>query len=130
VTSNSVATVESLFGNNGRRVADSMKIPTQRIRAKYDSLGMPVAAFDAIFLPISSLEEIGIVTSQLRYFNFQAQLLGNGNWYEPNELEQQRQYCNGINLHGRYYWMRSTSSINSSQSNFDSSSQKILPRIP
>jgi ABC-type branched-subunit amino acid transport system substrate-binding protein len=104
VTSNSVATVESLFGNNGRRVADSMKIPTQRIRAKYDSLGMPVAAFDAIFLPISSLEEIGIVTSQLRYFNFQAQLLGNGNWYEPNELEQQRQYCNGIIFTADTYW--------------------------
>jgi ABC-type branched-subunit amino acid transport system substrate-binding protein/TolA-binding protein len=96
VTLSSVATVESLFGDDGRHVADSMKIPTQRIRAKYDSLGLPVAAFDAIFLPISSSEEIGIVTSQLRYFNFQAQLLGNGSWYEPNELEQHRQYSNGV----------------------------------
>ena len=96
VTSNAVATVESLFGDDGRRVADSMNIPTQRIRAKYDSLGLPVAAFDAIFLPISSSEEIGIVTSQLRYFNFQSQLLGNGNWYEFNELEQHRQYSNGV----------------------------------
>ena len=104
VTSNSAATVESLFGDDGRRVADSMKIPTQRIRAKYDSLGMPVAAFDAIFLPISSSEEIGIVTSQLRYFNFQAQLLGNGNWYEPNELEQHRQYSNGVIFTTDTYW--------------------------
>jgi ABC-type branched-subunit amino acid transport system substrate-binding protein len=96
VTSSSIATVESLFGDDGRHVADSMRIQTQRIRAKYDSLGMPVAAFDAIFLAISSAEEIGIVTSQLRYFNFQTQLLGNGNWYEPNELEQHRQYSNGV----------------------------------
>jgi ABC-type branched-subunit amino acid transport system substrate-binding protein len=96
VTLNCVATVESLFGDDGKKTADSMKIPTQRMRAKYDSLGLSVAAFDAIFLAISSSEEIGIVTSQLRYFNFQAQLLGNGNWYEPNELEQHRQYSNGV----------------------------------
>ncbi len=104
VTSNTVATVESLFGDNGKHVADSMRIPTQRIRAKYDSLGLPVAAFDAIFLPISSSEEIGIVTSQLRYFNFQAQLLGNGNWYEPNELEQHLQYSNGVIFTTDTYW--------------------------
>ena len=81
-----------------------MKIPTQRVKAKYDSLGMPVAAFDAIFVPISSSEEIGIVTSQLRYFNFQAQLLGNGNWYEPNELDQHRQYSNGVIFTADTYW--------------------------
>jgi len=104
VASNCVATVESLFGENGKRVADSMRIPTQRVKAKYDSLGLPVAAFDAIFLPISSSEEIGIVTSQLRYFNFQAQILGNGNWYEPNELEQHRQYSNGVIFTTDTYW--------------------------
>jgi ABC-type branched-subunit amino acid transport system substrate-binding protein len=104
VTSNSVATVESLFGDDGRRVADSMRIPTQRIRAKYDSLAMPVTAFDAIFVPVSSSEEIGIVTSQLRYFNFQTQLLGNGNWYEPTELEQHRQYSNGVIFSTDTYW--------------------------
>ena len=104
VTSNSMATVESLFGNDGKRVADSMKILTQRVRARYDSLGMPVAAFDAIFLPISSSEEIGIVTAQLRYFNFQAQLLGTGNWYEPNELQQHLQYSNGVIFTTDTYW--------------------------
>jgi ABC-type branched-subunit amino acid transport system substrate-binding protein len=104
VTFSSIATVESLFGENGRHVADSMKIPTQRIRAKYDSLGLPVAAYDALFLPISSPEEIGIVASQLRYFNFQTQLYGNGIWYEPNELEQHRQYTNGVIFTTDTYW--------------------------
>jgi ABC-type branched-subunit amino acid transport system substrate-binding protein len=104
VALNSAVTVESLFGENGRRVADSMRIATQRIRAKYDSLGMPVAAFDGIFLPISSSEEVGIVASQLRYFNFQTQLYGNGNWYESNELEQHRQYSNGIIFTTDTYW--------------------------
>jgi hypothetical protein len=104
VTSNCVATVESLFGDDGKRVVDSMKIPTQRIKAKYDSLGLAVTAFDAIFLPISSSEEIGIVTSQLRYFNFQAQLLGNGNWYEPSELQQHLQYSNGVIFTTDTYW--------------------------
>ena len=104
VTSNSLATVESLFGDDGKRVADSMNIPNQRIRAKYDSLGMAVTAFDAIFLPIASSEEIGVVTSQIRYFNFQTQLLGNGNWYEPDELEQYLQYSNGVIFTTDTYW--------------------------
>jgi ABC-type branched-subunit amino acid transport system substrate-binding protein len=102
--SNGVATVESLFGARGRDIADSMAIATQRIKAKYDSLGLPVTAYDGIFLPISSLEEIGIVTSQLRYFNFQTQLYGNGNWNEPNELEQHRQYSNGVVFATDTYW--------------------------
>ena len=104
ITSNAVATVESLFGDDGRRLADSLHIPTQRIRAKYDSLGMPVAAYDAIFVPLSSAQEIGVVTSQLRYFNFQSQLLGTGNWYEPTELEQNRQYSNGVIFATDSYW--------------------------
>lgn len=104
MTSNAAATVESIFGDGGRRVVDSLHIPTQRIRAKYDSLGMPVASIDAIFVPLSSAQEIGIVTSQLRYFNFQSQLLGTGNWYEPTELEQNRQYSNGVIFATDSYW--------------------------
>ena len=91
-----MASVEFLFGASGRRVADSLRIPYHRMRARYDSLGVPVTNIDALFLPISSPAEIGVVCSQLRYFNFQTQLLGTGNWYDANELEQNRQYANGV----------------------------------
>jgi branched-chain amino acid transport system substrate-binding protein len=68
----------------------------QRVRMKQDSLGIPVTNIDAIFLPIAASSEIGIVTSQLRYFNFQALMLGTGNWQDLTELEQNRQYANGV----------------------------------
>jgi hypothetical protein len=94
--SGAVVDVTMLFGDDGVRIADSMKMPTQRIKAKYDSLGYPVTGIDALFASIAGSEEIGIVTSQLRYFNFQTQLLGTGNWNDATELDQNRQYANGV----------------------------------
>ncbi len=103
-TANSSATVEFLFGERGRLIADSLKVPTQRIRAKYDSLSYPVTNIDAMFFPIAGPEEIGIVASQLRYFNFQTHVLGTGNWNDLSELEQNRNYTNGVVFSSDAYW--------------------------
>lgn len=99
-----LTSVEFLFGERGARVADSLKIPTQRIKAKYDSLNYPVTGIDAFFVPIAGSGEIGIVTSQIRYYNFQTQLLGTGNWNDPAQLEQNRQYANGVIFATDMYW--------------------------
>lgn len=88
--------VQSLLGSNGARIADSLGIPTLRIPVKYDSLLIPVTTIDALFLPIASASEIGVITSQLRYFNFQTQLLGTGDWENLEELELNRQYASGV----------------------------------
>jgi len=102
-----LTSVEFLLGERGAKIADSLKIPTQRIRAKYDSLNYPVTGIDAFFVPIAGSEEIGIVTSQIRYFNFQTQLLGTGNWDDPAQLEQNRQYANGVIFATDTYWEES-----------------------
>ncbi len=107
VAAGGLTTVEFLFGEGGARVADSLKLPTQRIKAKYDSLHYPVTGIDAIFVPIAGSDEIGIVTSQIRYFNFQTQLLGTGNWNDPAQLEQNRQYANGVIFAVDTYWEES-----------------------
>ena len=96
--------VTTLFGDDGVRIVDSMKIPTQRVKAKYDSLGSPVTGIDALFASMTGSEEIGIVASQLRYFNFQTQLLGTGNWNDASELDQNRQYVNGVVFATDAYW--------------------------
>lgn len=90
------ASVETLLGKNGAKIADSLGIPTLKIPMKYDSLLIPVQNIDAIFLPIASASEIGILPSQLRYFNFQTQVLGTGDWENLEELEANRQYANGV----------------------------------
>ena len=90
------ATVLSLFGSNGKQIADSLKLPTRVDPAKYDSLQYPVSSLDAIFVPIAGSEEIPVVSSQLKYYNIQSQILGTGDWNDLNELDQQRQYTDGV----------------------------------
>jgi ABC-type branched-subunit amino acid transport system substrate-binding protein len=86
------APVTLLFGERGKLIADSLKLSTHLERVKYDSLGFPVTNIDAIFVPIASSEEIPIVSSQLKFFNIQAQVLGTGDWNDITALDQNRQY--------------------------------------
>ena len=90
------APVTLLFGSRGQQITDSLKIPTHLEHMNYDSLGLPVNTIDAIFVPIASSEEIPIVSSQLKYFNIQAQLLGTGDWNDVAALDQSRQYTDGV----------------------------------
>jgi len=86
------APVTLLFGEHGKFIADSLKITTQLEKFKYDSLGFPVTNIDAIFIPIASSEEIAVVSSQLKFFNLDAQVLGTGDWNDMTALDQNRQY--------------------------------------
>ncbi len=85
-----------LFGPNGKRVADSLRIPTTRQRIRFDSLAVPVRTIDALFLPITNPDEVSIVSSQVRYFNFHASLLGNEEWNNLDELDRNRQHASGV----------------------------------
>jgi hypothetical protein len=87
-----LAPVTLLFGERGKLIADSLKLTTHLERMKYDSLGFPVINIDAIFVPIASSEEIPTVSSQLKFFNIQAQVLGTGDWNDMTALDQNRQY--------------------------------------
>jgi ABC-type branched-subunit amino acid transport system substrate-binding protein len=91
-----VAPVTLLFGSRGQLIADSLKIPMHLEHMKYDSLGLPANTIDALFVPIASSEEIPIVSSQIKYFNIQAQILGTGDWNDPAALDQNRQYTDGV----------------------------------
>lgn len=89
------APVTFLFGKDGKRIADSLGIPTVVLPPKFDSLAIPVDNVDALFVPIATSDEIGVVTSQIKYYNFQTLLLGTEDWNELTELDENRQYSNG-----------------------------------
>jgi ABC-type branched-subunit amino acid transport system substrate-binding protein len=91
-----IASVNFLFGENGKAIADSLRLPTHIEPMKYDSLDLPVRDIDAIFVPIASSDEIPVVSSQLKYFNIQAQILGTGDWNDADALDQNRQYTDGV----------------------------------
>jgi ABC-type branched-subunit amino acid transport system substrate-binding protein len=90
------APVTLLFGDHGKEITDSLKITTRREPMKYDSLGLAVQNIDAIFVPIASSEEVPIISSQLKFFNIQAKILGTGDWNDLDILDQNRQYTDSI----------------------------------
>ncbi|HEY5615628.1 MAG TPA: penicillin-binding protein activator [Bacteroidota bacterium] len=96
--------VDSLFGGNGKLIADSLRIPVHSIDMKLDSLHIPVENLDALFLPIAGPEDIAVISSQVRYFNFQSALLGGGEWNDIIELDQNRRYTNNIYFLADRYW--------------------------
>jgi ABC-type branched-subunit amino acid transport system substrate-binding protein len=90
------APVTLIFGSRGKIIADSLKISTHIEHFHYDSLGLPVQSIDAVFVPITSSEEIPVVSSQIKYFNIQTQILGTADWNDLAALDQNRQYTDGV----------------------------------
>jgi len=85
-----------LVGPDAAPRLDSLGIRVVYNEIFLDSLDVPVQAIDGIYLPINSPEEIGSVSSQVVYFNIQAQLLGSGEWNNLSELDASRRYCAGM----------------------------------
>ena len=92
----SVVPVKTLLGPLTRSRIDSLALRVVFDETKVDSLQYPVTGIAAVYVPISSAEEIGVVSSQIVYFNFQTQVLGSGEWYNFPELDANKRYCNGI----------------------------------
>lgn len=57
---------------------------------------VPVSSIDGLFLPIADAEDIGMLVSQIKYFNIETQLLGTGEWYSPQQLDANKRYLNGL----------------------------------
>lgn len=86
----------TLLGPRAKIKLDSLGIRTLYSTATSDSLGHPVLAIDAIYIPIRTPDELGVVSAQVVYYNFRTQLLGGGEWNEPSELATHRRYCSGV----------------------------------
>jgi branched-chain amino acid transport system substrate-binding protein len=61
-----------------------------------ENLDVAVSSIDGLFLAISDQEEIGVLASQINYFNIKTQLLGSNEWYVPGQLEANKRYLDGI----------------------------------
>jgi ABC-type branched-subunit amino acid transport system substrate-binding protein len=88
--------VSELLGSNGEHIADSLGIATVKDLLEPDSLDYPITTIDGFYLPIADPEDIGILSSQLVYYNFKTHILGTGDWYDPVELDANRRYLDGI----------------------------------
>lgn len=88
--------VSKLFGPRGMRVADSLGLTTTLPELATETLDTPVTNIQAIFAAIGGADEIGVIGSQLTYFNIRSQLLGNDEWFDPAQLEIHRRYVNNV----------------------------------
>ena len=85
-----------LLGPRAKQRLDSLRLYALYGKTGVDSLDTKVAAFDAIYIPINAPDEMGVVSAQLVYFNFQTQVLGGGEWNDLAELNEHRRYCSGV----------------------------------
>ena len=67
----------------------------EETQTKIDSADIAVTSVDGLFIPIYR-EDIKFIAPQIAYSNIQTNLLGNGDWYEPDELKKNKNYINGI----------------------------------
>jgi branched-chain amino acid transport system substrate-binding protein len=105
------AGVYKLFGIRGKHIADSLRLKYTIPVIKTDSLDIPVTSIHGIFIPISSPEEIGVVTSQINFYNIRTQILGTSEWYDEVELDQHSGYTEGTIFLSEFYLDNSQPSV-------------------
>jgi len=103
MSSGGTVSARTLLGPRARVLLDSLSIPVIYDESRVDSLEYPVDAIEGLYVPIGAPEEIGVVSSQVVYFNFQTQLLGSGEWNNFAELNANRRYCDGVEFESDTY---------------------------
>ncbi|MDH4069753.1 MAG: ABC transporter substrate-binding protein [Ignavibacteria bacterium] len=86
----------SLLGPNAAQLLDSAGVDITIETERLDSLEYPAEGIDGFYVPVSMPEEIGLVSSQIVYFNFVTELLGSGEWNNFTELDANKRYCRNV----------------------------------
>jgi len=94
----------ALIGDRAKDLADSLKLPTLKVFPYVDSLQYSVSSLDALFSPISTSQQIGVISSQLAYYNLKTTVVGTSDWYNISELDMNRRYADGV-IFGGDHWI-------------------------
>jgi branched-chain amino acid transport system substrate-binding protein len=93
-----------------------------------DDFDESVTSIQGIFLPVSSPDELSIIASQMKYFNIQAQILGSGEWYDPNQLETHRRDLDGALFTSDWYVSDQDSALLEFRSSYSAQTKKPATR--
>ncbi len=85
------AQVDSLYKLYQTEQNEILKETNSRI----DSADIAVKTIDALYMPVFT-DDISMIASQYAYWNVQAQVLGNSDWYDEILLKKNRSYINGL----------------------------------
>lgn len=83
-----------LLGGDPQRIADSLGVPisNRTVLGDFDAL----RSLGAIFIPLTSSKDIGVIGAELAYYNVKTQLLGTDDWYDLNQLSNNDLYVDGV----------------------------------
>lgn len=96
IATRSIINAKLLLGESAKIKLDENSIPYLNGDPRIDSVQRVVTAVQGIYCPISSSSEIGVVSSQIAYFNLKTRILGSGEWNNIAELNANRLYCRGV----------------------------------
>lgn len=61
-----------------------------------DNTSIRLTTVQGVFLPIANSNEIGVIASQMKYFNIDTEILGTNEWYDESQLESQKSYLGDV----------------------------------
>lgn len=98
-----IVPARSLLGPRSKVLLDSIGVSPYYDDSPSDSLQSEISSIQALYCPISSPDEIGMVASQIVYHNVRTQVLGSGEWNSLPDLEANRRYCTGVQFESDSY---------------------------
>ncbi len=116
----------SLLGPSWKIIIDSLRLSVTRPAVDTIGLHAPALGIEALYAPIASPDEIGVIGAQLTYYNIRTQILGSGDWYRIEELDANNKYVNGVYFDADNY----TTKDDPSYAQFSIAFQKTTGRQP
>lgn len=95
--------VSRLFETNGLKTARALNLTIINPRSTASNMELPISTIQGVFAPVASSDDIGVIASQMMYYNIKAQLLGSAEWYDESQLEIQRRYAEGVIFCSDYF---------------------------
>lgn len=92
----SIIGVNRLFGKHGKKIADSLGLIYYYPHTTGDTSMFEISSIHGLLIPVSTPDKIGAITSQLKYFNINTQILGTSEWYNEIELQKNSSYVNNV----------------------------------
>jgi ABC-type branched-subunit amino acid transport system substrate-binding protein len=86
--------IYELFGRDGQNITKKLNLKTI-LKTKYE-VDLPVNSVDAIYIPITSKNDIKLISAALTSYKINAKILGTGDFNHPFELEATKDKMNGL----------------------------------
>lgn len=101
---------EEFYADTEGTLSEQFLSLRKKISHKSHSIDIPLM-LDGLVLPVTTPEQLSVVSSHVAFYNIKTQLLGSPEWNNLTELESQRRYTDGVIFTSESYIERDSSFI-------------------